>query len=388
MKGALILLAAGKSRRFGTDKLTTTLPDGREVWRASLDAFSELDFLAQRILVVSEDQLENSWPDHLTVVAGGQERTDSVRAGLQALNPEITHVLIHDAARPFVTRDVIQRVWESTTQNGSGCPVVPVTDTIRQREGEGSRTLPRADLGAVQTPQGARLDWIEQAYAQLTQPVTDDMGVLEAAGFPVHLTQGDPANRKITYADDMPGPGQPQSMNFEIRTGMGYDIHAFSTDPNRPMWLGGVEFDDRPGLEGHSDADALLHALVDALLGAAGMGDIGEHYPPSDEQWRNCPSLRFLVETAARVRAEGWNIQNVDVSVLAERPRLGPRRKEMTDVIASALGLRPDQVGIKATTNERLGAIGRGEGIAAFAIATLTRSIHRTNDHGTAIPKC
>jgi len=226
VKGALILLAAGKSRRFGTEKLTATLPDGREVWRASLDAFSEFDFLVQRVLVVSEDQLHNSWPENLTVVAGGQERTDSVRAGLQALGPEITNVLIHDAARPFVTRDVIQRVWESTTQSGSGCPVVPVTDTIRQREGEGSRTLPRADLGAVQTPQGARRDWIEQAYAQLTQPATDDMGVLEAAGFPVHLTQGDPANRKITYADDM--PAQPQGM-FEIRTGMGYDIHAFSS---------------------------------------------------------------------------------------------------------------------------------------------------------------
>ncbi len=388
MKGALILLAAGKSRRFGADKLTATLPDGREVWRTSWDAFAHLDFLAQRILVVAEDQVQDDWPREVTVVAGGAERTDSVRAGLAALGEDITHVLIHDAARPFVTATTIQRVWEATVQDGSACPVVPVTDTIRLREGEGSRTLPRAELGAVQTPQGARRDWIEQAYAQLNQPATDDMSVLEAAGYPVHLVAGDPANRKITYADDMPGPAQPQGMDFEIRTGMGYDIHAFSTDPNRPMWLGGVEFDDRPGLEGHSDADALLHALVDALLGAAGMGDIGEHYPPSDEQWRNCPSLRFLVETAARVRAEGWNIQNVDVSVLAERPRLGPRRKEMTDVIASALGLRPDQVGIKATTNERLGAIGRGEGIAAFAIATLTRSIHRTNDHGTAIPKC
>lgn len=377
MKGALILLAAGKSRRFGSDKLTARMPDGREVWRASLDAFQNFADIAQRVLVVSTDQLDVAWPAGLTVVSGGAERTDSVQAGLQALNPEITHVLIHDAARPFVSGEVIKRVWEATLQQGSACPVVPVTDTIRQRDTQGSRTLPRAELGAVQTPQGARRDWIEAAYAALPGPATDDMSVLELAGYPVHLVEGDPANRKITYADDIPGPERPtQAMNFEIRTGMGYDIHAFSTDPNRPMWLGGVEFDDRPGLEGHSDADALLHALVDALLGAAGMGDIGEHYPPSDEQWRNCPSLRFLVETAARVRAEGWNIQNVDVSVLAERPRLGPRRKEMTDVIASALGLRPDQVGIKATTNERLGAIGRGEGIAAFAIATLTRSIH------------
>ena len=161
---------------------------------------------------------------------------------------------------------------------------------------------------------------------------------------------------------------------MEIRTGLGYDVHAFSTDPNRPMWLGGIEYpEDKPGLDGHSDADALVHAVVDAVLGAVGLGDIGEHFPNTDPEWKDCPSLRFLEHAAHLVKAQKFDIINVDASVLAERPKIMPRRREMEEAMAQALGISSDRVSVKATTNERLGAIGRGEGIAAFAIATLRR---------------
>ena len=193
------------------------------------------------------------------------------------------------------------------------------------------------------------------------------MALLEIAGIRPVAVQGDLENVKITTVKDLKGRGQ-----WETRTGHGYDIHRFSTDPARELWLGGVKFEGI-GLEGHSDADVVIHAIVDALMGAAGLGDIGEHFPNTDSRWKDEPSATFLKETAQMLSRSGWEVVNIDVSVLAERPKLSPRREEVRSVVAGILGIDVARVGIKATTNEGLGAIGRGEGVAAFAVATIKR---------------
>jgi 2-C-methyl-D-erythritol 4-phosphate cytidylyltransferase/2-C-methyl-D-erythritol 2,4-cyclodiphosphate synthase len=194
------------------------------------------------------------------------------------------------------------------------------------------------------------------------------MALLEALGVHTTFVDGEDTNFKLTTPADL------NKIPMEYRTGLGYDIHSFSTDPDRPLWLGGVEFpNDKPGLEGHSDADALLHAVVDSLLGAASLGDIGVHYPPTDPQWKNVSSLIFLQETGMILKEKGWSIVNIDSTVLAERPKVMARRQEICEAIARALDISPDRVSVKATTNEKLGAIGREEGIAAFATATLRR---------------
>ena len=219
----------------------------------------------------------------------------------------------------------------------------------------------------MQTPQAAHTDLLRRAHEAATTDVTDDMALLEAIGVHPTLVHGDPQNMKITTPADL------LRLPSETRTGMGYDVHSFSTDPSRVLMLGGVAFPDHPALEGHSDADALLHAAVDALLGAAAMGDIGVHFPPSDEQWRGRASLHFLGHAAALLREGGWSVVNVDMTVIAESPKVMKRSAEVRETVASALGIEMDRVSLKATTNERMGFVGRGEGIAALAIATIRR---------------
>lgn len=361
-----LLVAAGSSVRFGRDKLWETL-DGVPVWRKAFDALlASLRIDSVGIVVPAERiaEFRAIAPEAGFVVAGGSTRTESVMRGLAAIPDAFTHVAIHDAARPFATATMIDRVVDAAFESGAAFPAISVSDTLRIREGETWVDVDRDRVVRVQTPQVARRDWLQSAIAGTS--ATDDVRLLLNAGYPVRSVEGDPGNVKITVVDDLP-------RETEFRTGLGYDIHRFSTDPNRPLWLGGIEFDERPGLEGHSDADPLIHAVVDAILGAAAEGDIGTHYPPSDPRWKNCASRRFLEESVELIRGKGWQIVNVDATVVAERPRILPRSGEIRKVLAESLKLDIARVSVKATTNEKLGALGKSEGIACYAVATIRR---------------
>lgn len=356
--------------RFGANKLQQTL-NGEPVWQAAYRTLLQCVAVDAVGLVVPADEVEvfrAAAPQALFVVAGGSSRQSSSRAGIEAIPDGYGIVLVHDAARAWVDDQTVFNVISGVRTHGAAYAATPVTDTVREVSEEGTRLLRRDQLVAAQTPQGALLSWLREAFARTTEEFTDDIAVLESAGYPGVAVPGDPRNRKLTHASDLPTAPA-------IRVGFGYDIHAFSSDPDRPLWLGGIEFPhDRPGLEGHSDADALVHAVVDALLGSVSLGDIGLHYSNTDPRWKNCASLRFLAETASLLSREGWHIISIDASVLAERPKVMPRKDEICAALARACGIDPKQVSLKATTNEGLGAIGRGEGIAAMAVATVAFS--------------
>ena len=367
MRTLAVLLAAGRSERFGRDKLWVDL-GGSPLWVRSYRALRDCDSIEAVGIVCPEARLEEFQslaPDAAFVVSGGETRTQSSRLGFDARPAWVEAVLFHDAARPFVTAALINSVATAVSEHGAAFPALGVTDTVKLSTGTGFETLDRARLVNAQTPQGATVQLLARAFSQGGN-ATDDMALLEAAGIPTHAVPGDPDNLKVTNPNDMG--------TTETRTGMGYDVHAFSTDPSRPLWLGGVEFEG-PGLEGHSDADPVLHAVVDALLGAASLGDIGEHYPNTDPRWKDVRSSVFLKESVQLLAREGWDVVNIDISVIAERPRLAGKRAELRTVIAGLAGISQDRVSLKATTNEGLGAIGRGEGVAAFAVATLKRTV-------------
>ncbi len=373
MKTFAIVLAGGRSERFGSDKSWVEFR-GRPLWAASFESFLNSPDIAGVGLVCpagKEAEFRRFAPGAQFIVSGGTNRQESSRRGVELVPSAYDAVLVHDAARPCVSNALIRSVVEGVERTGAAFPALAVTDTVKVGSGSAWTTLDRSRLVAVQTPQGARRDWLLSAHAQGLQGATDDASLLESLGYPVEAVPGDHANIKITHVGDLSRILGP----VETRTGLGYDVHAFSRDPDRPLWLGGVEFQDRPGLEGHSDADALLHAVVDAMLGAAGLGDIGVRYPNTDPRWKDAASSLFLAQTAQLVRESGWEVTNVDATVVAERPKLMPRREEICHRIGELIGIDPGRISIKATTNEGLGAIGRSEGIAAFAVATLTRRI-------------
>lgn len=372
-----VLLAAGSSIRFGTDKLETET-QGLPIWRRAFQALLQAPGVDAVGIVTSAAKLESlriAAPEAAFVIAGGDTRQESSRLGVEAVPDEFGIVLVHDAARPFLTPQTVFNVINAVKTDGAAYPAIPAVDTWRHIDENGRATLlDRSRMFAAQTPQGARRDVLLQAHRSASQTYTDEAELLAAAGVPATPVPGDPKNIKVTHPGDLT-PENTEGSIPEIRTGLGYDIHSFSTEPDRPLWLGGIEFpQDRPGLEGHSDADALLHAVTDALLGAINDGDIGLHYANTDPRWKNCPSSVFLQETARRLHAQNWHIVNIDASVLAERPRIMPRRMEIQSAIAEACGIDPARVSVKATTNEKLGAIGRSEGIAAFAVATVRRA--------------
>ncbi len=372
-----ILLAAGSSQRFGSDKLSykfQSIPVWLQSFRALISS-PEIDAVGIVTSPESIEEYRTLAPEANFIIAGGSSRQESSRLGTEAVPEDFEIVIIHDAARPFVSHLTIFNVVHGVKMYGAAYPALPATDTFRYIQNNISTTLNRPQLYAAQTPQGAyrqQLLKAHQAAVDSNLEFTDDIAILENIQITGTPVPGDPENIKITFQSDVGN----LSSKSEIRTGLGYDIHAFSTDPNRPLWLGGVEFpNDRPGLDGHSDADSLLHAVVDALLGAISAGDIGLLYPNTDPRWHNCPSIHFLEETSALLHQKGWNIVNIDATVIAERPKIMVRKDEIIGAIASAAGLDPSQVSVKATTNEKLGAIGKEQGIAAFAIATVTRHL-------------
>jgi len=319
-----------------------------------------------------------SHPKLLTPVHGGAERQDSVRLGLESLAglaPE--KVLIHDAARPFIDAATISRVIEALDRAPGAIAALPVFDTLK-RAGPGEApviesTQPRDRLWRAQTPQGFAFDAILAAHrASAGKALTDDAAVAEAAGLETVLVNGSPDNMKITQAEDF-GMAElllnRKKTMHEFRTGQGFDVHGF--EPGGAVILCGVEIPHEAKLKGHSDADAGLHALTDAILGAIGAGDIGDHFPPSDPQWKGAPSRLFLEKACALVREAGGDIVHCDVTIICEAPKIGPHRRTMRETLAEIMEIAPERVSVKATTTEELGFTGRREGIAALATATV-----------------
>jgi 2-C-methyl-D-erythritol 4-phosphate cytidylyltransferase/2-C-methyl-D-erythritol 2,4-cyclodiphosphate synthase len=307
--------------------------------------------------------------DEVRLITGGDTRQQSVRLGLEALAGDAPdHVLIHDAARPLVPAAVVSRLLTALVTQPGAIPVLPVVDSLAHAEGTllGSPAR-RETLRRVQTPQAFRFSAILAAHrAWNGEPnAGDDAQVAQAAGLEIALVEGDEALHKLTFASDF-ADGSPA-----LRVGSGYDVHRLAA--GEELWLCGVRIEHPRGLAGHSDADVAIHALVDALLGAVGAGDIGQHFPPSDPQWRGVSSDRFLAHALMLVGQAGYMVANVDVTLICEEPRIGPHRETMRARLAELLGVEVAMVSVKATTTERLGFTGRGEGIAAQALATVAR---------------
>ena len=303
-----------------------------------------------------------------SLIAGGTERADSVRAGLHVIEGDA--VLVHDAARPFCPPAVVDRLLASLEFFQGAAPVLPVGDTLARAGDTISETVDRTGLARVQTPQAFRLDALKSAYEQWEgRSPTDETTVMRAAGMNVAAVEGDPSLEKLTLPADFDRAEQWLAGRLRPTTGMGFDVHAFSGEG--PVMLGGVEIPHARGLAGHSDADVVLHAITDALLGAAGLGDIGEHFPPTDPRWAGASSSLFLTRAAELVREKGGLIDHIDCTVIAEEPKVGPHRHAMRARIAAIVGIPIEQVSVKATTTEGLGFTGRREGIAAQAIASV-----------------
>ncbi len=371
-----ILAAGGSGLRAGVAKQWATL-GGETVLRRAARALAASGVVDEIVVVVPAGEESRAAADlqglpvPLRAVAGGAARADSVRAGLEALG-EVAVVVVHDAARPFATAELARAVAEAAAARGAALAALPATDTVKR--GEGDRvveTLDRRVLWLAQTPQAFRAPLLRRAFAEAGSAATgatDECQLVEALGAEVALVPGEPGNFKITGPDDL--ARARALLEPAVAMGVGYDVHAFA--PGRKLVLGGVAFEG-DGLLGHSDADICAHALCDAVLGAAGLGDIGRHFPDTDPRWKGVSSLLLLREVAGKVRALGWTVGNCDVTLAARRPKIAPRADEMRARLAEALGVSPAQVNVKATTGEGLGFVGRGEGIAAHAVALLVK---------------
>jgi 2-C-methyl-D-erythritol 4-phosphate cytidylyltransferase / 2-C-methyl-D-erythritol 2,4-cyclodiphosphate synthase len=386
---AIIVVAAGRGSRAGggIPKQYRNLA-GRPLLAHTLDALMRAAPGAKVLPVIHRDDLDlyrtsaidfEANPHLARPVFGGATRQASARLGLEALAgpqswPKI--ILIHDAARLFVSDTLVDRAIIAAGTYGAAIPGVPLSDTIKEIDAEGfvSATLPRPRLRAVQTPQAFRFDLILAAHrnaaAMGASDLTDDAAVAEWAGHRIHVFAGEDTNMKVTTTKDLSVAEARLLRDLaDIRTGQGYDVHAFG--PGDHVWLGGLKIAHDHGLVGHSDADVLSHAITDALLGALADGDIGSHFPPSDPQWRGAASRIFLAAAAAKVRSRGGAISHIDATVVCERPKLGPHRDAIRASIAKIVDIPFDRVAVKATTSEGLGFTGREEGIASLAIATI-----------------
>jgi 2-C-methyl-D-erythritol 4-phosphate cytidylyltransferase/2-C-methyl-D-erythritol 2,4-cyclodiphosphate synthase len=302
------------------------------------------------------------------LVQGGAERADSVRAGLAAVEGDA--ILVHDAARPFCPPAIIDRLLASLEFFEGAAPVLPVGDTLARIGETLGYPVDRTGLARVQTPQAFRLGALKSAYELWTGPSpTDETTVVRAVGMKVAAVEGDPALEKLTLPADFDRAEQWLAGRLRPSTGMGFDVHTFAGEG--PIMLGGIQIAHDRGLAGHSDADVVLHAITDALLGAAGLGDIGEHFPPSDPRWKDADSSLFLAHAVELIRKKGATIDHVDCTVIAEAPKVGPHRLAMRVRIAEIAELSVEQVSVKATTTEGLGFTGRREGIAAQAVASI-----------------
>ncbi|BDG08083.1 2-C-methyl-D-erythritol 2,4-cyclodiphosphate synthase [Anaeromyxobacter paludicola] len=377
-----ILAAGGSGQRAGVAKQWLVL-GGETVLRRSARALAACELVDELVAVVPPGDEPRALADlaglgkPVKAVAGGPARADSVRNGLAAL-PECALVLIHDAARPFATPALAREVAQAAAEAGAALAALAATDTVK-RAGPGERrvagTIDRREVWLAQTPQGFRADVLRRAFEAAGPDAalaTDECALVERAGGEVRLVPGEPGNFKITSPADV--ERARARLEAPVAMGIGYDVHPFA--PGRKLILGGVEFEgEGDGLLGHSDADICAHAIGDAILGAAGLGDLGRHFPDTDPRWKGVSSLLLLRHIAGLAAERGWRVGNCDVTLAARRPKVAPRADEMRARLAEALGVSPAQVNVKATTGEKLGFVGRAEGIAAHAVALLVRAV-------------
>lgn len=371
---AALITAAGRGTRAGGDQPKQwQVLAGQPVLDRTLAAFRGFQRV---VLVVSPDDMDQAMARYaglVTIVTGGQTRTDSVRAGLAALEGQASHVLIHDGARPLVGDNVVQGVIDAL-QSGAeaAAPALPVSDALWQgHQGSVTGTTDRSGLFRAQTPQGFLLSRIAQAHRTYPGDAADDVELARKAGIEVVITPGSEDNLKITFPADFARAERILGGTMDIRLGNGYDVHAFG--PGDHVWLCGIKVPHDAGLVGHSDADVGMHALTDAIYGALAQGDIGRHFPPSDLQWMGADSAIFLAHAAEMARSHGFRFGNADVTLICEAPKIGPHAARMQDRLAQIMGLDAGRISVKATTSERLGFTGRREGIAAIATATLIK---------------
>jgi 2-C-methyl-D-erythritol 4-phosphate cytidylyltransferase / 2-C-methyl-D-erythritol 2,4-cyclodiphosphate synthase len=375
-----LIVAAGRGTRFGGALPKQYLPlGGAAVLRHAVAAFASHPRIAGAQIVIRDEDRARfdaavAGLDVLPPVGGGAERQDSVRLGLEALaRYKPSSVLIHDGARPFADAALIDRVTDALDRAPAAIPAVPLGDTIKRVAADGriEQTVDRAGLFRAQTPQGFHFAAILAAHrAAAGRVLTDDAAVAEAAGIAPLIVAGSEENMKITATEDLAAAERLLAARLaDVRVGQGFDVHGFGIGDH--IMACGIAIPHDQALVGHSDADVGLHALTDAILGAIGAGDIGLHFPPSDPRWKGAPSDWFLRHAASLVRDKGGMIAAADVTIICERPKIGPHRAAMIERLAAILGIAADRVSVKATTTDRLGFTGRGEGIAAQAVATV-----------------
>jgi 2-C-methyl-D-erythritol 4-phosphate cytidylyltransferase/2-C-methyl-D-erythritol 2,4-cyclodiphosphate synthase len=389
MRVAAVIVAAGRGERAGQSiegpKQYRKI-GGEAVLSHTLRAFLDCPLIDQVVVVIHKEdaalfaQATGEHAENIITVTGGPTRQESTRLGLLALKdiaPD--HVLIHDGVRPFISADLLERVIFNLTPHIGVLPVLAVSDTLKVAGHDAmvSATVPRAGLYAAQTPQAFPyvpiLTAHDAAFAAGRSDFTDDSAIAEWHGLPVRIVEGSADNTKLTWAKDIDMADDRLSQRFsaypDVRTGNGYDVHAF--EAGNGVTLAGVFIEHDCKLSGHSDADVALHALTDALLATRGAGDIGTHFPPSDPQWKGASSRIFVEHAVKIVKEAGGRIANADITLICEAPKLGPHREAMTAALSKMLGISPDRISVKATTNEKLGFIGRREGIAAIATASV-----------------
>lgn len=379
MRVGVIIVAGGRGQRLGGPVPKQLLDvGGRSILQRSVLAFDDHETVSELVVVLPRDlvafgpSLVGATTKPCNYVVGGERRQDSVQAGLSALSSSVDTVLIHDAARPFVSDAVIDRVVEATRRTGAVVPATRVRDTVKRVAAGGTyvaETIPRDDVWLAQTPQGFRRPIIDAAVQLGATGVeaTDEAMLVERVGHRVEVVPGDERNMKITTAEDLMAA---RAMFASVpRVGTGYDLHRLVE--HRPLVLAGVPIPFDRGPDGHSDGDVVCHALCDALFGAAAAGDIGQHFSNTDPRWKDAPGLDLLARTVAIVGQLGWRPASVDLTVILERPKLGPHVPAIRAALAEILRLDQGQVGMKAKTNEGVDATGRGEAIAAHAVAVL-----------------
>jgi 2-C-methyl-D-erythritol 4-phosphate cytidylyltransferase/2-C-methyl-D-erythritol 2,4-cyclodiphosphate synthase len=380
MTTTALIVAAGKGERLGGGlPKQYRLLGGKPVLRRAVEALASHPAIAAVRVVIASGQQALAGEalaglDVGELIEGGPERADSVRAGLARIESDA--VLVHDAARPFCPPEVVDRLIAPLEFFDGAAPVLAVGDTLATASDKLEEAVDRNGVVRVQTPQAFRLAALRHAYDCWSGDVpTDESSVARAAGLSVAAVEGDPALEKITTPADFARAEAWLHSRMLARTGMGFDVHAFAGEG--PVMLGGIAIPYSRGLAGHSDADVVLHAITDALLGASGMGDIGEHFPPTDARWKGASSDVFLAHAAKLIRGRAGIIDHIDCTIICEEPKVGPHRLEMRAKVAAILEVNVEQVSIKATTTEGLGFTGRGEGIAAQAVANIRLEISR-----------
>lgn len=382
---AAIIAAGGRGSRLGADRPKQFLEiGGRSILELSVAALAASDRISEIVVALPEDHLDavakalkGSITTPLHFVAGGARRQDSVANAFARTSSNADVIVIHDAARPFVTGDVIGRAIDGASSYGAAIAAVAVRDTVKQAgdpNAGGSRpirsTIPRDSVFLAQTPQAFRRDVLARALREGAHvDATDEAMLVERLGLPVHVVEGDPRNVKITTSEDLAAANAAFQTNMRI--GNGYDLHRLVA--GRPLILGGVTIPFEFGLDGHSDADIVCHAVTDAVLGAAGIGDIGRLFPDTDPQWQGADSIALLTGAIAKVHEAGYRVSNVDVTVIAQKPKLLPHLEAMRANLAAALGVAPSAVSVKGKTNEGVDSMGRIESMACHAVALIER---------------